>query len=406
MKNYTKRRNTHYCFFYFLLITVLCSCGGKENKIKAITEVIVPYQYEIPKTLEDGWQVNTLNFANIDESRLTLLMNDIQKKQFTGIDSIVLVRHNQLIFDELLRTRLDSNRDPIVGNTDLAIHSAQSVSKSFASALIGIAIELGYINSVDDNILDYFSDFNESTILNWDERKKNITIRDFLTMRHGFEWDEWGLPYSNSNNSLIKFFNSVEQPTTEANDWAKALFNYPIANDPGQVFAYSTGVSMVISVLLENATGMSSDEFSRLYLFEPLGITSAAWELLPQANMGGGLFISSRDMAKFGQLFLQKGQWQDQQIIPENWVEESTSQQLELPQYNNWNGYGLHWWRNNFEVNGNTVKTFHAEGNGGQFIYVIPEFDLVVIFTGKNHSSSLMYQPLKIMQDYILPAIN
>lgn len=179
------------------------------------------------------------------------------------------------------------------------------------SALIGIAIEKGYIKNVDQTIVDFFSD---RKISNLNEHKKSITLENLLTMASGLECrDSWRYGYV----GLEEMMNS--------DDWAQYVLDLPTAEPPGERFEYCNGVSHLLSVIIQKTTNMRTLEFAKKNLFGPLGITDVRWETSPQGiDIGWGrMWLKPHDMAKIGLLYLNKGRWADKQIVPAMWVKES-----------------------------------------------------------------------------------
>jgi CubicO group peptidase (beta-lactamase class C family) len=382
---------------------VLASCGGSgsgssnNNTPGGNTPV---YTYQVPDSLEDGWTVAHLADEGFDLDLIESMITDIQDGSFTNIDSITLVRNERLVLDELIRTQLGQG-DNDWGNTDLNKHSVYSVTKSVNSALVGIALEQGVIGSLDEIVYDHFPQY--SPFSNWDDRKAVTTIRNFLTMRHGLEWDELSISYSDSRNSLIHAQNNCS-------DWVKCLLDLPTTHDPGTHFAYSTHASLTLGAIIEDRSGMQLEQFADLYLFGPLGIYDYLWGAdtpMGRARTGSGLLMRSRDMAKFGQLYLNLGTWQGQQIVPADWVTESAQAHVTLPAEWTSTGYGYQWWMDQIIPGSGTLDGYHAAGYGGQFIFVFPSLALVAVFTSSNYGANDdAGQPYDLLQQYILPALD
>jgi len=388
----------------FAIVSTLClsilGCGGGGGGAGAPdTSVATPWSYTTPSANGDGWAVASLADEGMDEARITTMVQRIYSGTYSGIDSVAIVHNNKLVLFEQVRTEL-GQFDSWINNQDPYRHVLHSTSKSFTSALIGIAIDQGYIDSTQVRFYDLF---NYGAYRNWDPRKADMTLEDALTMRLGLEWDEWSLPYSNPNNDLV----FLENNNT---DWSKALLDLPMAYDPGTVFVYNTAATIAIGQALENATGIPMADFANQYLFYPLDITTAEWGRTPTGlpNGGSGLFLLTRDLAKFGQLFIDDGNWQGQQLISPAWIADSVVRRVDLSaSFTYSDGYGFQWWMNDFTHNGQDVEAYVTAGYGGQYMFCVPSLDLVVAFTGHNYNNSDGVGNLfTMMQNFILPSIN
>jgi len=254
------------------------------------------------------------------------------------------------------------------------------VTKSFTSALIGIAMKEGYIESLEQKMVEFFP---ERTIQNLDSWKQDITLEDMLTMRAGIEWDESSYPYTDLRNTYIE--------CSRSDDMVQFVLDREMAAKPGQIWNYNTGVSHLLSAIILEITGYDILDLANKFLFEPLGIKDAYWEHDRQGLTygGSGLVLTPRDMAKFGLLYLENGTWDGEQIVPADYVAAS------IRTYSSFSpeeGYGYHWWT--FPTHG----TFAASGLYGQIIGVSPELDLVVVLTaelpeseGKEEYSQILY---------------
>lgn len=351
---------------------IACSSSGGDSE----PEVVSSYTYQAPLASGDGWKTNDLTQLGLDAAPLELLINNINNKRagFLHIDSLVIAQNGQLLLQEQLRTSLDF-ADDWAGNRDIDLHVLNSVTKSYTSALIGIAIDQQLISGVDVKVHDYFA--HKLPIENWTEDKQNITLENWLNMRHGYDWDEWNVSYLDSSN--------LNSQMNNARDPIQFLLNRPMATEPGITFAYSTGVSFGIGRLLQLATGMSVEDFLVDNLLTPLNISNYDfWSLNGQLHTGSALYLETRDMAKFGQLFLDGGVWNGERIISQQWVETSTQQRVDLNETGS-SGYGYQWWMGEFDAGGQTYSSYYANGYGGQFIFVFPELQLVVAMTGSAY---------------------
>jgi CubicO group peptidase (beta-lactamase class C family) len=357
------------------------------------------YIYSVPDAIGDGWEVASLDAVGMDEARLTTMMNHVRSGYFEGIDSVVIARNNRLVLYEQLRQEV-GEFDDWIGNTDPRRHVLHSTSKSFTSALIGIAIDQGAIASTD---VLFYDMFNYGAYDNWDPRKAEMTLEDALTMRLGLEWDEWSLPYTDPNNDLVYLQNNNTS-------WVKALLDLPMTSDPGTVFTYNTAATIAIGQALQNATGIQMADFANEHLFYPMSITTAEWGRIPTGlpNGGSGLFLRPRDMAKFGQLFIDDGAWQGQQLISPEWIADSVARRVNLSSWATYSeAYGFQWWLDDFRHQGQTVAAYVTSGYGGQYIFALPDLDLVVAFTGHNYNNAAGIANLyEMMTSYILDSIN
>lgn len=374
-------------------LAFIASCGGGGGGGGGA------YVYRVPDAIGDGWEVASLDAVGMDEARLTTMMNHVRSGFFEGIDSVVIARNNRLVLYEQLRQEV-GEFDDWIGNTDPRRHVLHSTSKSFTSALIGIAIDQGAIASTD---VLFYDMFNYGAYDNWDPRKAEMTLEDALTMRLGLEWDEWSLPYTDPNNDLVYLQNNNVS-------WVKALLDLPMTSDPGTVFTYNTAATIAIGQALQNATGIQMADFANEHLFYPMDITTAEWGRIPTGlpNGGSGLFLRPRDMAKFGQLFIDDGAWQGQQLISPEWIADSVARRVNLSSWATYSeAYGFQWWLDDFRHQGQTVAAYVTSGYGGQYIFALPDLDLVVAFTGHNYNNAAGITNLyEMMTSYILDSIN
>jgi CubicO group peptidase (beta-lactamase class C family) len=176
-----------------------------------------------------------------------------------------------------------------------------------------------------------------------------------------------------------------------------------MAKKPGEKFVYNSGLSVILGEILKRSVGVPGDKYAEEYLFKPLGITVYDWPTTPDGLLktGGGLALRSRDMAKFGQLYLKNGKWNGKQIVPEKWVKEST-----YPHICTTSGsYGYQWWLRSFSVNDRQIDSFYAIGNAGQFIFIFPELDMIVVSTAQNYDRGWSRRFYEMVSSYILPAV-
>ncbi len=250
------------------------------------------------------------------------------------------------------------------------LHTMQSVSKSVTSALIGIAIGRGEIPGVDAKVMPYFAAYPVPA----DSRRDRMTLADVLTMRTGIRWDEETADYTDPANNCAAMEGSA--------DWIRYVLDQPMAAEPGKRFVYNSGATELLSYLIWKRTGKPADDYAKEHLFAPLGI-AFYWKRTPKglADTEGGLYLTARDLAKFGYLYLKDGVWDGKRILPEGWVKASTSTLTATNEKGI--GYGYQWWTLP-PVGTASRGAFLAWGYGGQLLIVVPELDLIAVFTGWN----------------------
>lgn len=260
----------------------------------------------------------------------------------------------------------------------------KSASKSIIGLLVGIAIDEGYITSVDEPIRTYFPDYFEK---NPDSLKESITIRNLLSMQAGL-----GSTSSGNYGAWVI-----------SDNWVEYALDQDFVSEIGGRMVYSTGTSHLLSVIITRATGMNTRRFADEYLFDPLNIQIGGWDRDPQGYYMGGNNVAMKpvDMLKIGQLLLNDGIYNGQRIISKSWISDSFGTYT----YSNYNpyGYGYQWW--NKDVGG--YRTFFAWGHGGQYIFMIPELDAVVVITSSVTRASrrrTYKRPVfTLLEEHIIP---
>jgi len=215
--------------------------------------------------------------------------------------------------------------------------------------------------------------FDTTKIKNIDDRKRRMTVRHLLTMTAGFDWDE-GSHYSDPKNDCTVMEASF--------DWVQFVIDKPMAFEPGQSFKYNSGASQLLSYIFRKATGKDIEEYAAQYLFSPLGIKQYFWKRTPTglADTEGGLYLSATDLAKIYYVFLKDGNWNGKQIVTSEWVKASVSPSITVRQGVK---YGYKWWLYAYDKD-NSKYAWTGSGFGGQWPIIIPEYDIVAVFTGWN----------------------
>lgn len=313
------------------------------------------------------WQVSTPEEQGMDSDVLVMLMERIAERQ-TDIDSLLVVRHGAIV--------LEAYWAPYDARTR---HGLASVAKSVVSALIGAAIEQGYISGVDVPVLDFFPGVVD---VEPGDPKLSMTLEDLLTMQSGLRCHD-------ETDATVEAMQRTD-------DWAAYMLRQPMVDQPGRTFNYCNGVSHLLSVIVGRATGQNTMDFAQESLFRPLGITRVLWERDPDGNPAGGwgLAMTPRDMARFGYLYLRDGWWNGTQILPTGWVDASATLHSYSLQSRGW--YGYQWWVS-------SVSSFQAVGAGGQYIFVRRGADMVVVMTSDTQIGNYP-DLLELMDDYVLYA--
>jgi CubicO group peptidase (beta-lactamase class C family) len=348
-----------------------------------------------PKQTGDGWQTASLDEVGISEEKIDQAVARIQDDTYSNVHSILIVKDGKLVFEEYFDGYVfDYNGDEYRGAfTEFGVdttHNLASVTKSVTSALVGIAIDQGLIEGVDEPVFAFFPEYAS---LN-DEEKDAITLYHLLTMTSGLEWNEMELSYGDTRNDLIQLF-IVSDPKAY-------ILSKPVASEPGTEWYYNGGGTNLLGEAIREVSGLRMDDFAEAYLFDPLDITNYEWDYInsDMVHASGNLRLRPRDMAKFGYLFLTRGVWKGERVISEEWVEESTKKHVSP----SWaDGYGYQWWLKTYRSDSISVDSFYAAGWGGQRIIVFPSLDLVLVFTGGNYVGQ---EPVdEIVVRYILPAV-
>ncbi|MGG4220706.1 serine hydrolase [Paenibacillus jamilae] len=282
---------------------------------------------------------------------------------------------------------MDYYREPQFANE---LYKINSCTKSVLSALVSIAMDQRRIPNPKTPILEFFPQLAKDS----DPRKRDITIEHLLTMSAGFNWTEFG-----GQNSF---------PTmSKTSDWVQFVLSQPLSDIPGTRMEYSSGCSQLLATLLRSASGQTVAEFAEEQLFQPLGIHSYHWETDPQGTHTGGFGLHLRplDMLKFGRLYLNKGSWEGRQIIQTETVRYSTRPFLPAskPQKAY---YGCHWWASSFSDEreaGTATDYYYALGFGGQYIIVVPSYDLVVVLTADKFKKKR--NPVDIFRQHLVPLL-
>lgn len=314
-----------------------------------------------------GWKSSTPEEQGMDSELLAEMLELINDRSY-NTDSLTIIRNGYVVADATFY--------PFTSDTKHIIHSC---TKSIVSALVGIAIDNGYIESVHQPVLSFFP---EKTAANSDAAKESLTLEHLLMMGSGLDCRD---------SYLYNWSGLNEMRATD--DWVQHMLDLPMIAEPGKHFEYCNGGSYLLAAILQQTTSISAIAFAEDHLFEPLGINDVSWQVSPQGiNIGwGDMYLKPHDMAKIGYLYLNDGRWEEKQIIPPSWVQASTSPQINAGTLSD--DYGYQWWVD-------SDGYYMALGYDGQFIFVVPEKNMVVVFT----SGGDFPVPETLLNNFILPA--
>jgi CubicO group peptidase (beta-lactamase class C family) len=328
-----------------LIMSALAGSGPAVEDLLAIDYTPLP---------GDDWQVSTPEAQGLDP----LLVAEMyyQAAQLKTIYSLLVIKDGYLIAEDYFNEGSIDQKDRL-----------QSVTKSYTSALVGIALDQGYLSSVDQKMMDFFPELTDRIT---DLRKEQITIREMLQMRAGYPWEE-------STAELFELLYTGFRPST--------LVDVPLVRDPGSGVEYSNLTSHLLGIIVARATDTDLKSFAEQHLFSPLNIEASEWiqDWEGYYNGHADLHLSARDMAKFGLLYLNDGEYDGNQIISAEWVHDSLQTYSEdawpYRVGRNFNdiGYGYQWW----SVRAGDHHYNLAWGHGGQQIALLDEFNMVIVVT-------------------------
>lgn len=326
--------------------------------------------YHTPVSRNDGIATADLHSTKLGTQLINQLRQDIAAGKYGQINSMLIHHNGQLIVEDYWHN----------GDIDTP-HFMFSITKNMLSNAIGKAIELGYIDSVNDPAIKYLTNLEAKSLVSG---STDITLRDLLSMQSGIS-----VPQHTTNHSPITVDNHAELYLTLSNDI-----------EPGNRFKYQGADTDILNHVLFNATGKDLAAFTKEHFFTPMGIDNVYWEksACGLTKASSGLHMTSRDMIKFGMLVLGEGEFDGKQLLTKEWLHSATTSKTQ-------NGnYGYYWWTQNFRLDGQEIKTISARGARGQFIFVNPDLDLIVAITS-NNTGQQRRVPLQFVPDYILPAI-
>ncbi len=317
-----------------------------------------------------------------DKSYLKKLQKTIETQTLKNITSVIVLKQGKLIVEKYYN-----------GTTPSTLHDTRSLTKSFTSTLLGMAIEDGHIQSLDQQLGEFY---DLKQFENYSKEKAQVTLRSLLTMSSGFDGFDFD-PSSPGNEEYM-------YPTR---DWVGFALNLQMKKfDPDELrWQYFTAGVVILGDILDKQVPGGLEVYAKSRLFDPLKISTIQWQYTPSGvvNTAGSCQLTSLDLAKYGQLYLNKGEFGGQQVLSSSWVDESFQKYYELP---DGLAYGYLFWNKCHEYAGTSYETFAASGNGGNKVFVYPESELVIVITSTAYNQSYMHrQADQIVQEYLLPGL-
>jgi CubicO group peptidase (beta-lactamase class C family) len=336
------------------------------------------YVYKQPSDDNDGLSSENIDKSGLNQALLEELGQKLLNGTYKNVHSILIIKDGKLVFEEYF---YEHNK--------AKLHELRSATKSFISALTGIAIDKGFIKSIDAPVLPYFSEY---TFKNDLEAKQRITIKNLLTNQSGLDCDAANPKAAGNENEM-----------SYKADWIQYSLDLPMADSAGGRGMYCSSNPLILGRIIEKATNLTLPEFAKQTLFKDLNIKNYNWHFKLDPSSGetfGQVNLTSRDMAKFALLYLNKGVWQGKQVLSKEWVQQSLAKHSVIQGLD----YGYLWWTRYLDADGVRYYGKLAQGNGGQKIYIFEEQNLIIVTTAGHYN---VQSPInEIVSKYILPSFN
>lgn len=339
------------------------------------------------------WQIVPPSEAGFAPDLAETLDEAARTEGFANLHGVVVARGGKLVLERYYEGS-DERRGQAIGTVQFGPevpHDLRSVSKSVVGLLYGIALADAKVPDLDRPLLDLFPAYED---LAADPQRRRMTVRHALTMTLGTEWKE-DMPYTDPRNS--------ETAMDRAADRYRYVLERPLVAEPGTQWTYNGGATAVLARLISQGTGQPLADYARERLFEPLGIADVEWLTGSHGDpiAASGLVMRPRDLAKIGQLVLDRGAWNGSQVVPSDWLDQSFTPRVGATDDLD---YGYHWWLGKMNADGQ--PWIGAFGNGGQRLIVIPSLQLVVVITAGNYNKADQWKtPAAVMRKVVLPAL-
>jgi CubicO group peptidase (beta-lactamase class C family) len=330
--------------------------------------------------INDGWKLST------NQLLLPKMESDIINKELDKTESVIIAKNGEIIYENYFS-----------GFNASIPHDMRSSSKSISSAIVGITIDKSLIKSTDQSIYEFLPEEYQNTK---DSLKSKITIQSLLTMSSGIDAIDYGINANPKSQATEDYYQRTM-------DWTKTILEAPMINKPFTHANYGSANPHLLGVAVNSVVEEPLELFIDNNLFLPLGISNyiIQSDMSGKPYFGGGMYLTPRDMLKFGQLYLNKGKWNNKRILSKKWIKKSFKDYLNLENTSDKNGYGYLWWHHTYVIGGKEIKSIEARGAGGQYIFVIPKLKVVAVITSGNYRNNKGQQPEKILKNYILPML-
>jgi CubicO group peptidase (beta-lactamase class C family) len=358
-----------------------------------------------PTDLHDGWVVAAPETEDLDAALICGIGSRLEVLNEARAHGVVITRHGQLVYEHYLAGNDERLGRPLreVSFDAGTKHDIRSISKSVTSLLVGIALDRGLLTDLDASVFSFFPEYDDLRTL----EKDRMTLRHLLTMSSGFAWDERSVPHTNPSNI------SRQMGIAPRSD--HFVLAQPLAAPPGEVFNYNTGTADLLGLILRKVSGKRLDAFAKEALFDPLGIEDWDWDYDAGFNpaAGSGLRLRPRDLAKIGQLVLERGKWHGRQIVSSSWIEDSITPRLsgkgEIWEFFRPEGitsYGYLWWLGRSPPEHPERDIIAGAGYGGQRVFILPNLGAVVVTTAGLYApgEASTLTAMTTLNEFVFPA--
>jgi CubicO group peptidase (beta-lactamase class C family) len=349
-----------------------------QIKFEEIVQIYKPKQdttefvYKQPENINDGWETSNFTDEKVDITEISNVVNNIRKGKHGAVNSFLIIKNGRLILDEYF-----------YGYNLNDLHFLSSATKSVSALITNVAISQGHIKDVHESIFKLMPNCKKY------KTKENsaISLENLLNMQLGFELPENDFP--------------IEEDIFAYN------LNRKMINSPGKAFLYDNIAPNLLASVIKSTTKQHIDKFAEENIFKPLKIEDYDWEEGKQNGYPicqGTLLLKARDFAKLGYLLLNDGKWQDKQLLSQEWIEKLKSREVTINEEEKVY-YGYLFWKADFKSKNETYEVIYAGGSGGQYMFIIPEINSLVLFTGNNYNNHKEFELFEILENQIIPSL-